>query len=213
MRWPRAASCSRTARLEALREGGRASFYAEFLDDWKHHFDLPGVRWPTGHRPAHTFACFLQISRAFYYIFTFIIGGSMPAARLRASVWQSVFTHDMRRYRRTLYDRMRDFATLITGPSGSGKELVARAVAQSRYAPFDEKLMAFGAGAAFHPINLAALAPTLIESELFGHRRGAFTGAWQDRRGWLEVCPPSGSVFLDEIGDLDSAAGEAPASD
>ena len=52
-------------------------------------------------------------------------------------------------------------------------------------------------------INIAALSPTLIESELFGHRRGSFTGAIGDRKGWLEACPPSGSVFLDELGEMD----------
>jgi DNA-binding NtrC family response regulator len=131
----------------------------------------------------------------------------MPAAQLRAAIWQSIFTHDMRRYRRTLYARMGEFATLITGPSGTGKELAARAIAESRYAPFDERRLAFADDGAesFFPINISALSPTLVESELFGHRRGSFTGAVADRRGWLETCPEYGSVFLDELGDLDPA--------
>ena len=55
----------------------------------------------------------------------------------------------------------------------------------------------------FFPVNLAALSPTLIESELFGHRRGSFTGAIADRKGWLESCSPAGSVFLDELAEMD----------
>ncbi len=181
-------------------------FYAEFLRDWNHFFDL-GRKLPSGYEPAHTFACFSQLSRAFLQIFTYIIGSSLSAARLRAAVWQSVFTHDIQRYRRTLYANMGDFATLITGPSGTGKELVARAIAFSRYIPFDAERMVFTSdwSDSFRAINLAALSPTLIESELFGHRRGAFTGAIQDRKGWLEMCPPLSSVFLDEIGDLEAA--------
>ena len=185
--------------------GGRWGFYGQFLQDWLHHFRIAGVELPTRHEPAHTFACYCQIVRAFHNIFGHIIGGSLPAARLRAAVWQSIFTHDMRRYRRTLYARMGDFASLITGPSGTGKELVARAIALSRYIPFDDKRMTFEDefSGLFHPINIAALPGTLVESELFGHRRGSFTGAIQDKRGWLEACTPLGSVFLDEIGDLD----------
>lgn len=186
---------------------GRWRFYQDFLADWRHFLEIDGVHFPTRHEPGHTFACFRQIQRAFEQIFRDIIGNSLPAARLRAAVWQSVFTHDMRRYRRTLFARMGEFATLITGPSGTGKELVARAIAQSRYVPFDERRMTFADDGVvlFFPMNISALSPTLVESELFGHRRGAFTGAAGDRKGWLETCPSLGSVFLDELGDLDPA--------
>jgi transcriptional regulator with AAA-type ATPase domain len=188
----------------ASRQPGRWQFYREFLADWRHFFH-PSLRLPSGHDPSHTFACFRQIQRAFDQILRDIIGGSLAAARLRASVWQSIFTHDMPRYRRTLYARMGEFATLITGPSGTGKELAAHAIAQSRYLPFDDRSLTFpGEGVAlFYPINISALSPTLVESELFGHRRGSFTGAIADRKGWLETCPEQGSVFLDELGDLD----------
>jgi transcriptional regulator with AAA-type ATPase domain len=187
------------------KEQARWKFYANFAADWKRFLGIDGVRFPSGHEPVHTFACFRQIQRAFEIVFRDIIGASMPAARLRASIWQSIFTHDMRRYRRTLYGRMGEFATLITGPSGTGKELAARAIAESRYAPFDERRLAFADDgvASFFPINISALSPALVESELFGHRRGSFTGAVQDRRGWLETCPELGSVFLDELGELE----------
>jgi transcriptional regulator with AAA-type ATPase domain len=183
---------------------GNWKFYRSFLADWNHHLQIPGKRFETALEPAHVFACFRQIHKAFDSIFDNIIGSSLPAARLRASVWQSIFTHDMRRFRRTMYRRMADFPTLITGPSGTGKELVARAIAQSRYVPFDAGSLKFAdEQEVFLPINIAALSPTLIESELFGHRRGAFTGAIGDRKGWLEACPASGSVFLDELGEMD----------
>jgi transcriptional regulator with AAA-type ATPase domain len=182
-------------------------FYGELLRDWGQWFHIPGVTLPVQPDMAHLFACFFQVRRAFHHIFRAIVGSSMVAARLRATVWQSIFTHDMRRYRRSLYERMGDFTTLIRGPSGTGKELVARAIGLSRYIPFDAKTVTFAEdfASSFYAINLSALPSTLIESELFGHRRGAFTGALQDRRGWLEVCPPRGTVFLDEIGDLDAA--------
>ena len=191
----------------ARNDAARWRFYREFVADWRHFFAIEGVRFPTGHEPRHTFACFRQIQRAFEQVFRDVIGGSLPAARLRASIWQSIFTHDMRRYRRTLFARMGEFATLVTGPSGTGKELVARAIAQSRYLPFDEQRLTFPDDDAesFFPINISALSPTLVESELFGHRRGSFTGAVADRKGWLETCPETGSVFLDELGDLDPA--------
>jgi transcriptional regulator with AAA-type ATPase domain len=183
----------------------RWRFYTQFLLDWRHFFEIEGLSLPSTYEPAHTFACFRQIQCAFERIFQDIIGNSLPAARLRAAVWESIFTHDMRRYRRTLFERMGEFATLITGPSGSGKELVARAIAESPYLRFDDHRMTFpdDDAALFFPINISALSPMLVESELFGHRRGSFTGAVGDRKGWLETCPARGSVFLDELGDLE----------
>ena len=199
------------ARFDAVIQttggAGQVGFYAAFRVDAEKHLQLPGLSYLEEMPLPHLFACLFQVRRAFYHIYSSLIGRSAPIARLRAEIWQSIFTHDLDRFRRTLYARMGDFATLVTGPSGTGKELVARAIALSRYLPFDAKRMAFAGGAAesFFPLNLSALSPTLIESELFGHRRGAFTGAVVDRLGWMETCPPHGTVFLDEIGEVDAA--------
>lgn len=199
-----------TGLIRAAEDGGRSSvrgFYRQFRREWEHFLQIPDLDIPALFEPAHVFACLYQIQRAYHHIFRYIIGQSRASARLRASVWNSIFTHDLRRYAMTLYPRMSDMTTLITGPSGTGKELVARAIALSAYVPFDEDRESFrgNALATFHPLNLSALPSTLIESELFGHRRGAFTGAVGDRKGWLEQCEPGGSVFLDEIGELDAA--------
>jgi DNA-binding NtrC family response regulator len=190
---------------EFVVSSGKGGFYRRFLEDWNRLCRIPGTRFHSALEPAHVFACFRQILRAFHHIYNNIIGNSMPAANLRASVWQSIFTQDMRRYRRTMYRRMGEFPTLITGPSGTGKELIARAIAGSRYVPFESDRMEFAdpRGESFLAINVAALSPALVESELFGHRRGSFTGAVGDRKGWLETCPPLGSVFLDELGEMD----------
>ena len=187
--------------FQAARPGWR--FYDRFAEDWNHLLRGDTHRFESAVQALHYFACFRQVQQAFHQTFFSIVGNSMPAAQLRAAVWQSVFTHDLRRYGRLLYKKMADFPTLITGPSGTGKELVARAIANSRYVAFDPARHAFAGADDFVPINLAALSPTLIESELFGHRRGAFTGATGDRKGWLDSCPPTGSIFLDELGELD----------
>ena len=154
---------------------------------------------------AHLFAGFFQLERAFINIFANIVGSSVPVARLRAGVWESIFTCNLSRYRQGLFQRMREITTLISGPSGTGKELVAQAIACSGFIPFDPVAQRFTQDhrELFRPLNLSALSVNLIEAELFGHKRGAFTGALEDRAGWLEVCPEGGAVFLDEIGEMD----------
>ena len=191
--------------LETARRRAGFGFYSEFAADCERYLAVGRRRSLPD--PAHLFACCFQVRRAFHFIFHAIVGGSLPAARLRAQVWQSIFTHDLRRYQGMLYLRLGDVPTLVTGPSGTGKELVARAIALSRYIPFDVETRAFAERPeeSFFPLNLSALSPTLIESELFGHRRGAFTGAVGERAGYLEACPPLGTVFLDEIGEVEGA--------
>jgi DNA-binding NtrC family response regulator len=195
--------------IDLARGGGVGArgLYRKLAEDLVRYIEPIRGRPLTEEELALAFALLHQIQRGFLAIFDHLVGSSAAMVRLRASVWESIFTHDLRRYRKGLFRRMAGLATLITGPSGSGKELVARAIAQAAFVPFDPRTGRFMRETKdlYYPLNLAALAPALVESELFGHRRGAFTGATADHAGWLEACPPEGTVFLDEIGETSLA--------
>ena len=120
-------------------------------------------------------------------------------ARLREMVGTPQVIGNSSAWRRTIEEATlaarSDARVLLLGESGTGKELLAAHIHQS--SPF--------AGGPFVKVNCAAIPAELLESELFGHEKGAFTGAATQRRGKFELAD-GGTLFLDEVGDLSPAA-------
>jgi len=147
---------------------------------------------------------FFQLRRAYYFTRRGLIGESPCMRELRRHLWNSVFTSDIRWYEQYLWSRMEDFSTLLLGETGTGKGTAAAAIGKSIFIPFDEKAGCFKESFTrnFVSINLSRFPESLIESELFGHRKGAFTGAIEHFEGVFHRCSPHGAIFLDEIGDV-----------
>jgi len=150
------------------------------------------------------FAVIYQLRRAYHFIDAGLVGRSPCMRTLRLRLWNNVFTHDIRWYGRYLWNRLEDFSTLLLGETGSGKGAAAAAIGRSGFIPYEEKKGCFKESFSqnFISINLSLYPEALIESELFGHKKGAFTGAIANHQGIFARCSPHGAIFLDEIGDV-----------
>ena len=150
------------------------------------------------------FALYYQLRRAFFFIDRLLAGECESMRRLREALWNNLFTHDMRSFEAALWNHMEDFSTLLLGETGTGKGQAALVVGRSAFIPYQPEKRRFEANFTdtFIAINLSQFPENLIESELFGHRKGAFTGAIDHHQGVFERCDPRGALFLDEIGEV-----------
>lgn len=152
----------------------------------------------------HYFALSFQLRRAFYFISHTLVGKSPCMKELKKHLWYNVFTYNIELYDRFLWNRMEDFSTLLLGETGTGKGTAAQAIGRSGFIPFDPKTGCFAESftRAFSSLNLSQHPETLLESELFGHTKGAFTGAVENYQGVFNRCSPHGAILLDEIGEI-----------
>jgi len=152
----------------------------------------------------HYFSLSYQLRRAFYFISNSLVGSSPCMQTLKKHLWYNVFTYNIELYNQFLWNKMEDFSTLLLGETGTGKGTAAKAIGSSGYIPFDTEKLRFTQSftRTFSSLNLSQYPETLIESELFGHTKGAFTGAVDDYQGVFDRCSPHGSILLDEIGEI-----------
>jgi hypothetical protein len=191
------------ARIQALidAEEVEVPFCDEFVDRHRCLLGHPGLSAP---EPGHLFALFHQARRNWYFPSSMIRGESPSARAACSSIWRANMASDAWVYADGLYRKMDEIPVLITGETGTGKEFAARCIGWSRYIPFDtrKRRLALKHTEDFHTRSISEVSEHLIESMLFGHKRGSFTGAISNETGWFALPGEHGSLFLDEAGEF-----------
>ena len=190
------------AFILAQERAGDTPIELPFAEQLLEHFTKAGF---TQVQADQYIALFYQLRRGFYFISRGASGACPSMVNLRMRLWTNIFTFHPRWYLDYLCGRMDDFSTLLLGETGVGKSLSAYAIGCSGNIPFDRKQRCFKESftRSFQTVNLSQFPANLLESELFGHKKGAFTGAVENHAGLFERCSGHGAVFIDEIGDVD----------
>lgn len=188
--------------IERQQQAGDTAISLPCAKELLKRFDVAGFDEQAS---AKYIALFYQLHRGFHFINSSVSGQSPAVVELRMRLWNNIFTFNPHWYLDYLCGRMEEFSTLLLGPTGSGKSLVARAIGCSGFIPFDASKQRFleSFTRSFQAINLAQFPASLLEAELFGHKKGAFTGAIENHEGLFARCSAHGAVFIDEIGDID----------
>ena len=188
--------------IEDQSQAGDTPIELPFAKEIIHHFQQAGF---TDSETEKYIALFYQLHRGFYFINSAISGDCHAIIQLRMRLWNNIFTFDPHWYLDYLCGKMEDFSTLLLGETGTGKSLVAHTIGCSGLIPFNLIKRRFQESftRCFQAINLSQYPASLLESELFGHKKGAFTGAIDHHQGIFARCSTHGAVFIDEIGDID----------
>ncbi len=158
---------------KCLAKNGNSIYTVSFADEAYAYLDRKGY---TAEEKMQAIGISFQVWRAFYFIVRNLAGSSASMRKLRESLWNNVFTHNMEFYTEHLWQRMEDFSTIITGETGTGKGTAAMAIGRSGYIPFDEKKKCFKENFArsFVTLNLSQFPETLIEVRIVWSPEGSF---------------------------------------
>ncbi len=188
--------------IEQQQQAGEKNLRVSFADKIVSCFEQAGF---SDQDTEKYIALFWQLHRGFTFINQHIAGECLSMTALRMRLWNNIFTFNPRWYLEYLNTKMEDFSTLLLGETGTGKSLAAYTIGRSGFIPYSivQRQFLESFTRSYQSINLAQFPATLLESELFGHKKGAFTGAIEKHEGVFARCSAHGAVFIDEIGDID----------